>query len=98
MQPGRSLSLSPQAFPLPPPRWCPTTAPRSGSRTAGRQPTAITFGAGRPGLVQAGSVAEDLAQEQLGPLGARIGEELGRRGLLDDLALVHEHHSVRDRS
>src|SRR5690606_39999054 len=40
------------------------------------------------------SVRQDLAQEQLGPIGLRVREELRRRTLLDDLALVHEHHQV----
>jgi CBS domain-containing protein len=40
---------------------------------------------------------QDLAQELLGPLGAWTAEELLGRPLLDDFALVHEHHPVGHR-
>ena len=54
----------------------------------------------RPALVKlpAASVVEDLRQEQPGALRARIAEELLRRRLLDDLALVHEDDAVGDRA
>src|SRR5450830_127347 len=38
---------------------------------------------------------QDLAQEQLGPIVLRVIEEVVRRGLFDDFALVHEDHAVR---
>src|SRR6516165_912494 len=42
------------------------------------------------------SMRQDLAQEQFGAIALRVGEELLRRGALDDLAAVHEHHHVGD--
>jgi hypothetical protein len=41
-----------------------------------------------------GSVADDLGEEVLGPLGPRAGEELLGRGGLKDPAAVHEHDPV----
>src|SRR5690242_16724274 len=41
------------------------------------------------------SMREDLAEEVLGAIAARCGEELVRRRVLDDLAAVHEDHAVR---
>src|SRR4029450_4593014 len=40
------------------------------------------------------SVADDLGEEVLGPLGPRVGEELLGRGGLQDPAAVHEHDPV----
>src|SRR5262245_56420175 len=40
------------------------------------------------------SVMEDLAEEELGALVARVGEERLRLVLLDDLAPVHEDHAI----
>ena len=40
------------------------------------------------------SVSEDLAEEQLGPFGFRVVEELFGFVLFDDLTLVHEDHPV----
>jgi hypothetical protein len=39
-------------------------------------------------------VLQDLRQKNLGALAARLAEELGRGGVFDDLAPVHEHHAV----
>src|SRR6266508_977357 len=44
------------------------------------------------------SVLEDLAEEVLGPVVARVGEELLGRALLDDLPVGHEEHSVGRRA
>src|SRR5690348_15376066 len=40
------------------------------------------------------SVREDLAEEVLGAVGPRVGEERLRRRVLDDLAVGHEHDAV----
>ena len=45
----------------------------------------------------AGSVRQNLRQEQLRPLALRLPEEIGRRRVLDDPALVHEDDAVGDR-
>ena len=37
---------------------------------------------------------QDLAQEQLGAIILWVVEEVVRRGLFDDFALVHEDHAV----
>ena len=39
---------------------------------------------------------QDLRQELLRPLGARLAEEVFLRRVLDDAPLVHEDHAVRD--
>src|SRR5260370_40234388 len=44
------------------------------------------------------SMTQDLAEEELGALVARIGEERLRLVLLDDLAHVHEDHAVGNRA
>src|SRR5690606_29880562 len=41
-----------------------------------------------------GLVGADLAEEVLGAIGPGFGEELARDGVLDDLAVRHEHHPV----
>src|SRR5450432_1454061 len=41
-------------------------------------------------------MGEDLAEEELGALALRIGEELLRRRHLDDLAAIHEDHAIGD--
>src|SRR5688572_13606009 len=48
------------------------------------------------GAVEYGLVMEDLGEELLRALGARLAEEIGLGGVLDDLAAVHEDHAVRD--
>src|SRR3712207_7694334 len=45
-------------------------------------------------LFRSTSVVEDLGQEVLGPVGARVGEKGLRIGGLDHPAAVHEHHPV----
>src|ERR1041384_8794067 len=45
-----------------------------------------------------GSVRQDLAQKQPGPLALWIGEKFRWWRALDDLAAVHAHHVVGDRS
>src|SRR5690606_39441819 len=42
------------------------------------------------------SVVQNLRQEQLGPLGLRVGEKLVRRRFLHDVALVEEDDPVGD--
>src|SRR5882724_8955093 len=55
---------------------------------------------GRPGTALLASrrafrsMGEDLGQEVAGPVGLRTGEELAGGGLLEEAALVHEHHPV----
>src|SRR5436305_2996507 len=39
---------------------------------------------------------EDLAEEELGAVALRVGEEFLRRRYLDDLAAIHEDHAVGD--
>src|SRR5260370_25439933 len=41
-------------------------------------------------------VLQYLRQKHLRALAARLAEEVGRGGVLDDLALVHEHHAMGD--
>src|SRR5437763_9874262 len=41
------------------------------------------------------SVRHDLAEKVSGACGARCGEEQIGRGILDDLAVGHEHHPIR---
>ena len=43
-----------------------------------------------------GSVMQDLGQELLRALRPRLAEEIVLRGVLDDRALVHEDHAIRD--
>ena len=50
----------------------------------------------RGGVPQPERLVQDLAEEQLGALVARVVEEFLGLVLLDDLALVHEDHAVGD--
>src|SRR3954453_15056534 len=63
------------------------TVPRPGRPDEARAP-----GPASP----AGSVRQNLAQEQPRALAFRVREEFGRRGALDNLAAIHEHHHVGD--
>ena len=54
---------------------------------AGQSPVTTAATPSRPGFKSSRGSMQDLAEEQLGPLVLRVGEELLRRVLLDDLAL-----------
>ena len=57
--------------------------------------TVLSFGNGRIRPFPADS-SEDLAEEQLGAVLARVGEEVLGGADLDDLAVGHEHDAVGD--
>src|SRR5712691_12481961 len=48
------------------------------------------------GAARPGSVMQDLGEELLRALRARLAEEILLQRVLDDLAAVHEDHPVRD--
>src|SRR6267143_6721218 len=49
-----------------------------------------------PRMTAPASMRQNLRQELLRAFAARTAEEIGLQRILDDLALVHEDHAIRD--
>src|SRR3989442_8536175 len=82
----------------------PETRPRTSSSAPAKTIIATTLDSRHRVLAKLGSgndapawsMRKDLGQEKLRPLGARLAEEVFLLRVLDDLALIHEDHAVRD--
>src|SRR6266545_878097 len=88
--------VEPSAKLAPPPAWPP---PPQAAASSIRATTVATIPVARRVRIMGPSlsVADDLGEEVLCPLRPRVGEEVVRRPLLEDLAGVHEHHPVGGR-
>src|SRR6266581_7721121 len=82
----------------------PETRPRASSSAPAKTIIATTLDSADPAPAKAKSgnnarpwsMREYLGQEKLRALGARLAEEVLLLRVLDDLALIHEDHAVRD--